>query len=69
MESFLERLENDYLPKAHDNFRLGKEKYMELLAKQEFINIDFDTLLRIGEDDLERNYQSIKEIIAKSEEE
>ena len=63
MEEFLLKLQNTYLPKAHANFALGKDKFLKLLKKQENIDISFDKLLSIGEKDLERNFNAINRII------
>ncbi|MCE7735180.1 MAG: DUF885 domain-containing protein [Candidatus Heimdallarchaeota archaeon] len=62
MEKFLQKLQTTYMPVAHNNFALGKEKFMELLAKTEDVHIDYETLLRVGEEDLERNYQAMQQI-------
>ncbi|MHA2101492.1 MAG: DUF885 domain-containing protein, partial [Candidatus Kariarchaeaceae archaeon] len=48
--------------KAHNNFALGTEKFMQLLEKTEGVNVDIDTLLQIGEEDLIKNYQSMQRI-------
>ncbi len=63
MVKFNEKLRNYFLPKSHTNFALGKDKFLELLKKQENIDIDFDKLLEIGEKDLERNYQAMMDIL------
>ncbi|MHA2104951.1 MAG: DUF885 domain-containing protein [Candidatus Hodarchaeales archaeon] len=65
MEKFSEKLQKEYLPKAHDNFALGEEKYLELLQKQEAFETDLETLLKVGEEDLERNYQAMKSLLDK----
>jgi len=62
MENFLQKLQTVYMPKAHNNFALGKEKFMELLAKTEHVHVDYDNLLKMGEEDLEKNYLAMQEI-------
>lgn len=56
MEVFKQKLETVYLPKAHTDFALGTEKFMELLLNTEQIQISYEELLKVGEADLERNY-------------
>lgn len=65
LESFLSKIKEFYLPKSNPNFALGKEKFLEMLQKQENITIEFDKLLAIGEKDLERNYSAMKAILEK----
>ena len=63
LEEFAEKLDKQYLPKAHSNFALGAEKFSKLLKNTEHIEIDLDKLLQIGEENLEQNYQQMQEIL------
>ena len=63
MEQFSEKLEKQYLPKSHNNFALGQEKFLKLLRNTEHVDINIDKLLKIGEEDLERNYQQMRKIL------
>jgi len=59
MEKFTNILKTQYLPRAHDNFKLGKDKFLELLKNQEGVELTVEKLLLIGENDLERNYKAL----------
>ena len=63
MEIFAEKLQKVYLPKAHTKFALGEEKYLKLLKYTEHIDITVEELIKIGEEDLEHNYQQLQDII------
>ena len=65
MEEFLDKLRDNFLPNSHNKFALGSENYLKLLSKQEFVSIDLAELLLIGEKDLDRNYQALKDILKK----
>lgn len=62
MEAFLTKLQTFYMPKVNNNFALGVDKFAELLEKTEGVNLDIDVLLKIGEEDLEKNYQAMLKI-------
>jgi len=59
VDEFLERLKNDYLPKATNDFALGAERYQKLLWVREGIRTPFLEVLRAGQLDLERNQQRL----------
>ncbi len=63
LADFFEDLNNIYLPKSHNNFAMGKEKFLKLLAKTEFVNLDLEHLLKVGEDNLEKNYKQLVAIL------
>lgn len=63
MKDFSKLLQEEYMPRAHSNFALGEEKFSELLKKTEFVDVSIDRLLEIGEQDLEQNYNRLKEIL------
>ncbi|HEY6237601.1 MAG TPA: DUF885 family protein, partial [Thermoplasmata archaeon] len=64
VEEFLERLKNEYLPKATHDFALGAERYQKLLWVREGIRTPFADVLKAGQLDLERNQQRLGEIAA-----
>lgn len=64
LSEFFDALAKDYLPKSHDDFAMGAEKFSKLLSKTESIDLDLDYLLAVGEEDLERNYSAMMEILA-----
>ena len=63
MEGFIDKLKSDFLPRAHNDFRLGKEKFLRLLSKTENVELDYEVLLKAGEEDLERNFQALAKIV------
>ncbi len=63
LSEFFDSLAKDYLPKSHDDFAMGAEKFSKLLSKTESINLDLDYLLKVGEEDLESNYYEMKKIL------
>jgi uncharacterized protein (DUF885 family) len=62
IEDFLQKLQTEYMPKAHNNFALGSEKFSQLLVKTEGVNVDINMLLQIGQQDLDNNYQQLQNI-------
>ncbi len=63
LADFFDALNQIYLPKSHDNFAMGAEKFVKLLSKTEFVSVGLDKLLEVGEKDLEKNFQKMQEII------
>lgn len=63
LSEFFDALAKEYLPHSHDDFAMGSEKFSKLLAKTEFIDLDLDYLLKVGEEDLEKNYSEMMKII------
>ncbi len=62
IKDFLEHIERNMKPQAHDNFALGKERYEKLIALSNFYPISAEKLLEIAMDDLKKNYTKIKEV-------
>ncbi len=48
------------MPKATDDFALGEELFLEMLSETQGIEVDLETLERIGRADLERNLAAIE---------
>ena len=63
LSNFLRKLENKYLPKSTSEFKLGEEKFLKMLNMTENVDLDVDTLLKIGEEDLERNYNKMMNLL------
>jgi len=59
----------DYLDKklenAKDEFALGEEKYLRMLARNELVDLTAEKLLEIANRDLERNYSMLMSIKAR----
>ncbi|MCI4362247.1 MAG: DUF885 domain-containing protein [Thermoplasmata archaeon] len=60
---FLDRIKNEWLPKATDDFALGAERYQRLLWVREGIRTPFEEIRREGEADLQRNQARLEEIV------
>jgi uncharacterized protein (DUF885 family) len=54
LKAFTEYLEKEKLPKAHNNYALGKEKYRKMLLYGESISMSPEKILEIGLSELER---------------
>lgn len=52
----------DSLETAQDDFALGEKKFLEILKNTEGVDLPIDRLLKIGEEDLERNFLALKNI-------
>ena len=63
IENFVTQLKEKYLPNSTDEFKLGEKQYLGLLEVSEGIHLSVDQLLKIAEEDLERNYSAITELI------
>ncbi|MHA2504464.1 MAG: DUF885 domain-containing protein, partial [Candidatus Kariarchaeaceae archaeon] len=64
MEALLTQLKDEFMPVAHDDFRLGSDKFLQLLRSTEGVDLNIDDLLAAGEAELKRNYDSITAIAA-----
>jgi uncharacterized protein (DUF885 family) len=54
LKSFVEYLEKEKLPKAHNNYALGREKYRKMLFYDEDISLPPEKILEIGLSELSR---------------
>lgn len=54
IKAFVEYLEKEKLPKANNNYALGKVKYQKMLLGGEFISMSSEQILKIGLAELER---------------
>lgn len=52
------------LPTATDDFRLGPERFVQMLAETEDLEIDLTRLEALGRADLERNLETLNEVAA-----
>ncbi|MGI0132937.1 MAG: DUF885 domain-containing protein [Thermoplasmata archaeon] len=59
---FLHRLNEEYLPRAHDDFALGPERFQRLLWVREGLTTPTSAILSSGEADLTRNQARLEEI-------
>lgn len=66
MEMLRDKLKNYYLPRSHNDFALGKEKFSRLLKYTEGVDTPLETLLEIGENDLKINYQNMLKVCEKN---
>lgn len=64
INSYADYLEKEKLPKANNNFALGKEKYQKMLQYGELITLTPEEILEIGMDNM-RNEQKLFEETAK----
>ena len=60
--AFLQRLKEEYLPTAHDDFALGPERFQRLLWVREGLTTPTAEILAKGEADLARNQARLEEI-------
>jgi uncharacterized protein (DUF885 family) len=61
LRNFATYLKEQKLPAANDNFALGREKYIKLLASGEMVTIPPEQLLEIGMHELRRNQELFAE--------
>ena len=61
LEKFKDYLDGK-LENASDGFALGKEKYLQILARNELVDLTVERLLEIANRDLERNYSMLMSI-------
>jgi hypothetical protein len=66
MKQFRSFLESK-LSTSHDNFALGEKNFLTLLEYTEGVKIPTDTLIKIGEADLEKNYNALLEVVKTSD--
>lgn len=64
VQSFATRLEQEWLPRATQEFALGPERYQKLLWVRERIRAPFSDMLAAGRADLARNQARLREIAA-----
>jgi len=62
VRSFAEWLQTDRLPRATDDFALGRELFQQLLWVREGLTMPVDEVLRRGRDDLKRNRDRLSEV-------
>ena len=60
--AFVDWLRTDRLPRATDDFALGKERFQRLLWVREGLTMSVDEVLRRGREDLKRNQDRLAEI-------
>ncbi len=58
----LEYLESEALPRAHQEFAMGRESFEGMLREQEGLELELDEVLRAGEAELNRNRASLEEL-------
>ena len=58
LQSYLEWLKKDVLPRSHGDFRIGADAFQKKLSYDEMVEIPLDRLLEIGWADLRKNQQS-----------
>ncbi len=59
---FVEHLKTDKLPKADDNFALGREQYRRMMKLTEGVDLTVEQLLAVGEQNLQRNLARVRAI-------
>lgn len=64
LDAFEKLLIEEYLPRATDSFALGYDLYSKLIKYTELVDLTPEQLLSIAEKDLERNYSTLKSILA-----
>ena len=65
LTSYADYLEKEKLPKADNNFALGREKYQKMLTGGEFINSTPEEILQIGLMHLKEEQKKFKEVAYK----
>ena len=63
LSDFVNDLTNNYKPLTHSNYSLGKDQFLEMLKKTEFVSINVDSLKKLGQDDLDKNHQKLQNIL------
>jgi uncharacterized protein (DUF885 family) len=58
---FLQELKERYLPDASDDYAIGAAKFSRMLQAGELVDLPLDTVLAVGERDLERNLDAARE--------
>jgi len=62
LNSYLNWLKTDLLPRSHGDFRIGADAFTKKLAYDEMVDIPLDRLLEIGWADLKKNQQHFNEL-------
>ena len=62
IENYIKLLQEEYLPKGTEEFALGTEKYLKMLEKSDGIKISIEKLLKVAEEDLDKNYSALMTI-------
>ncbi|MEO8725951.1 MAG: DUF885 domain-containing protein [Acidobacteriaceae bacterium] len=65
LESYLDWLKKDLLPRSNGDFRIGADNFRKKLLYNEMVDIDLDRLYDIGLADLRKNQQHFKEVAYK----
>lgn len=63
INSFLSDLQEKFRPFLNQNYSMGKENFLTMLKKREFVTIDEHKLMKLGQDELEKNFSSLQEIL------
>jgi uncharacterized protein (DUF885 family) len=64
LREYVAWLETDILPTADGEFAVGGEVLEAMLQQGELVDLDLDGLLALGEEDLQRNLESLREAAA-----
>lgn len=62
LNSYLDWLKSDLLPRSNGDFRIGAETYAKKLRYDEMVDLPLDKLLAIGKADLRKNQQHFNQI-------
>jgi len=62
LDSFITYMEETLLPKATDNFAIGRFNFIDILRYGEMVEIELDELLKVGEEDLARNSAEFEDL-------
>lgn len=65
LDSFMGYMENELLPNATDQFAIGRFNFIDMLRYGEMVEVGLESLLKLGEVDLERNSLRFREIAGK----
>lgn len=65
LEKFLTYGEKTLLPDSTDEFSIGRFNFIDMLRFGEMVEIDLDSLLTIGETDLQKNKKQFEEVASK----
>lgn len=61
--NFITQLNEKYLPKSTEEFKLGEKQFLQLLEVTEGVKVTTAQLLKIAEKDLEKNYSAIQRLL------
>jgi uncharacterized protein (DUF885 family) len=62
LQSYLDWLKTDLLPKSNGDFRIGAETFSKKLAYDEMVDLPLDKLLEIGWADLRKNQEHFRQV-------